>query len=135
MALCPIELRMNSECQKLHKDVSHRPKVSLNWFLKQQFAMNNHNIVMKTNRFPCFMTKSLKTFYWRPVFDFYRLFESVHHQRSGFWIWPLAIESQTSSTLILKGFIVKHIICWQYQRNLRLLHDLQSVRAQRNKQK
>ena len=106
--LCPIELRMS----KTHQGVSNCLKVSLEltFFGKQQFALN---------RFTCFMTKSLKKFFLeRSFFDFCRLFEVFHHQWSGLWIWALAIEWQTFSTLILKGFIVKHIICVQYQRNL-----------------
>ena len=84
------ELRMS----KIHQGVSNRLKVSLEliFFWKLQFVLNNHNIVMKTNRFICFMTKSLKTFFWRTVLDFCKLFEFfiIKDLVFGFGHWPLS---------------------------------------------
>ena len=111
--LCPIELRMNSECQKHIRVYQTALKSVWNWlFLGNNSLRWIGSLVLWPNH--------SRIFFWREFFFFYfcRLFEVFHHQRSGLWIWALAIEWQTFSTLILKGFIVKHIICVQYQRNL-----------------
>ena len=56
-----------------YKSVCIRPSKSqfrskINW--KHQCTLINYNILMKTNRFTCFMTKSLIIFLWRTIMDF-----------------------------------------------------------------
>ena len=70
--MCPNELRMKSTCPKIHQGISDHIKVNLEPFFlwKHQIALNNHKIVIKTNRSNCLMTKSLrKLFLWK-VFTF-----------------------------------------------------------------
>ena len=59
-------------------------------FLKISLCMNNHNIVIKSQKFTCFMTKSHWNFFSEDIdFFFFLLF---HHQISGFWIWAWDIQ-------------------------------------------
>ena len=54
---------------------------------KHQFAMINHNIFMKINRFTCLMTKSVREKISEEFFRFYWFLELFQGWRSVFWTY------------------------------------------------
>ena len=112
---------------KIHQGVSIRLQVSLEliFFWKQQFALIITILSWKPIGHLFYDQITQEIYFWGQfgIFVGFLNFFIIKDLVFGLGHWPLKsysysmIEWQTFSTLILKGFIVKHIICWKYKRN------------------
>ena len=101
----PLKNSVQKYCIYYKLNISSEPKFS--W--KHQFALNNRNIVIKTDRFTCFMTKLLRIFFWRTVKNVFRLFKSFLIQYLGFFYLSIGHWLTSFFTLILKSHFFYYV--------------------------
>ena len=99
-----MELRMS----KIHQGVSDHLRVSSDsiFYWKHQFALNNHNIIMKINRFTWFMTKSLGKFFFCGQFGIF----------VGFWIF-------SSLKIWFLDLVIKHWVTGFFNLDFKRLYS------------
>ena len=91
--------------QGVSDHLKNGPKV---FFLLHKFALIKQNIFMKTNSFTCLMTKSIRNFFWRKLFDICGFLDFFLGLRFVFWTY---IKWNSFLTLIIKGFLMtNHVV-------------------------